>query len=123
MNPLYISGITPTGELLAGGLFTMKDTHGMPLDLSYELCKENKLCPDWLEYLLDAGRQDGWKWDSAADEMRLLVGDTIAKELIEKYKVYCALNTRPNDNFISVNQRLWEQKKDYKISGMKVSMV
>lgn len=110
-NIPYITGRTPNGELLVGGLFTLKDTHGMPLDMSCDLCRERGWHVDWFEYLLDAGRQEGWKWDAATAEMELLVGDQLGRELVDRYKQACALAWLPSDDFTSVNQRLWAQKQ------------
>lgn len=110
-EPLFISGYTPDKVPLLAGIFRMKDEVGFPVDMSYEECKHQGLCPDWFEYLCDAGRQGDWKYDAAEQEMRMLVGDVIADEIVQRFKVVGALEMRAGDTFPSVCQRLWQRKQ------------
>jgi len=54
------------------GAYTLKDTEGMPIDVSYELAKEQGLDIDWVEAVFDALRQSITKYDGLMAEIKLL---------------------------------------------------
>lgn len=108
-SPLYITGETPCGRPLMGGLFTLKDTHGMSLDMAIELCNDVPALPDWCEYLADAGSQDGWKLDAATQDMRMLVGDDKTNAIMAKFK---ETPIKPGDTLQSACQRALQAKRD-----------
>lgn len=56
-SPLYVTGVTPEGQPLVGGVYRMKDEFGFPIDLSVLVLREKGANVDWLELLADAGRQ------------------------------------------------------------------
>ena len=70
MKQIYITGNTQaSGQLLVGGLFTMMDTFGFPLDLSILTLRDSGThTPDWLDYLADAEVQD--KLPVAAERLK-----------------------------------------------------
>ena len=76
-NPLYITGLTPGGIPLIGGIFTLKDTFGFPLDMSYELVKENGHLIDYCELLCDAWLNDCLKFDMVVRELEMLGGSHV----------------------------------------------
>lgn len=107
MNPIYITGHTLEGKLLMGGIFTMKDQEGFPVDTSYEICKENGHLIDWAEYLYDAGRWGIESWDRAVKEMTLLLGAE-AQEVLKRYLMVIQNHV---ENFKEANNRLWQEKR------------
>lgn len=112
---LYITGKTTEGLLLVGGLFKFKDELGFPLDVSLDVIKEYpNMTVDWCEYLADAGRQLDWKFDSALDEIKLLLGENAEKVIIVRFM---ALGNRimkdnPDLKFIEVCERIIEMKRN-----------
>jgi hypothetical protein len=54
------------------GLFTLRDQEGFPLDMSYEICKENGWDVDWVDILADAARQCIFKFKAVVEEMEML---------------------------------------------------
>ena len=59
---MKIVGKTTDGKWLLSGVFTLFDTHGFPLEMAFEECKERNLMPDWFEFYDDA-TSHGWKHD------------------------------------------------------------
>ncbi len=112
---LYMSGLTPDGTPLMAGIFRIHDEIGFPVDMTYEICKEKKQCPDWLEYLADAGSQKQWKFDAAVKEMQMLIGEYLTQEILSKFKFLGALMTKEGDNFISICEKIVNTKKKNRI--------
>ena len=112
-NPLYTTGIAaPDNKILVGGIFTMKDELGFPVDMSYEVCKENGLYIDWCEFLADAGRQKQWKFDDALGEIKNLLPEECEK-IFHSFKVYGATLMRElgYNDFIQICEKILEIKK------------
>jgi hypothetical protein len=59
------------------GVFTMRDQEGFPIDMSYELAKENGWEVDWVEALADAARQCIFKYDALIEEIKMLEPDRL----------------------------------------------
>ena len=59
------------------GVFRMKDQEGFPIDMSYELAKENGWEVDWVEALADAARQCIFKYDALIEEIKMLEPDKL----------------------------------------------
>lgn len=110
-SPLYCSGLTPDGIPLLAGLFRLRDECGFPVDMAYEIAKEKGQCPDWAEFLADAGAQPGWKFDAAFHEIEMLLGPTLAAEILQRFKRWGASVMAPGDDFISICQRLLDHKR------------
>jgi hypothetical protein len=72
--PLYVTGTTPEGKPLVGGIFRMKDEQGFPLDSSYDYCRESGLAIDYLELLCDAWLNSPEKYDAVVAELNFLGG-------------------------------------------------
>ena len=108
---LYQSGITQDGVPLLAGIFSMKDQQGFPVDASLHECQQRGLCPDWAEYLADAGRHRQWKFDAACDELRFLLGDSLTNEIIQRFKAWGAALMRLGDTFIDACERMVEAKR------------
>jgi hypothetical protein len=85
-SPLYITGYTPDGRRLLGGVFRLKDQHGFPLDMSFEIAKENGFLIDYAELLSDAWFNDCLKFDFITRELDMLGGSHV-----EEWKQWAAL--------------------------------
>jgi hypothetical protein len=59
------------------GVFRMKDQEGFPVDMAYELAKENGWEVDWVEALADAARQCILKYDALIEEIEMLEPDKL----------------------------------------------
>jgi hypothetical protein len=59
------------------GVFRMKDQEGFPIDMAYELAKENGWEVDWVESLADAARQCIFKYDALIEEIGMLEPDKL----------------------------------------------
>ncbi len=57
-NILYISGSTPDGTPLVGGVWTLRDQEGFPLELSHLFCRDQGWAVDWAEAMADASRSN-----------------------------------------------------------------
>ena len=68
---------TTDGTHLLRGAYKLKDESGLPLDVIHELCRDQGIQVDWVEVLLDAGRQSVLKFDAVMDEIRLLVPEQV----------------------------------------------
>ena len=53
-DTIYITGTTPEGKLLIGGLWRKHRQEGFPLDISLMLCREQGLLPDVVELFAEA---------------------------------------------------------------------
>jgi hypothetical protein len=55
----------------------MRDQEGFPVDMSYEIAKENEWDIDWVEALADAARNCILKYDALIDEISMLEPDKL----------------------------------------------
>ncbi len=77
MKPLYITGFTPEGKPLLGGIFKIKDQCGFPLDASFDLAREKGLAIDYMELLCDAWLSNCLGFDAVVRELDMLGGSRI----------------------------------------------
>ena len=106
-TPLYMTGITPDGSPLIGGIYTLKDQSGFPLDMSYEEVRRMGACPDWAECLADAGAQCIIKFDGVVTELSCLLGEAHAAEIVSKFKQWgAALAAEVGMDWAAVCQRM-----------------
>lgn len=57
---MEIRGVTTSGHYVVGGVFSLYDTRGLPLDVVLDTLKERNIVPDWPLFCMDALRA-GWK--------------------------------------------------------------
>jgi hypothetical protein len=113
MSVLYQTGFTPDGIPLLGGIYRLKDQEGFPVDMAYELCRDKGVCPDWAEFLADAGSQKDWKFDDAFHEIEMLCGKEISGEIMERFKIWGQSLIGEGDDFISICKKMlaWKRGK------------
>ena len=51
---IYTTGLTPGGLNLVGGIWTLWDQHGFPLEMSHLICRDSGWHVDWIEAMADA---------------------------------------------------------------------
>lgn len=112
MTALYVTGVSPDGRPLIGGIFRMKDEIGFPLDMSFEICQEHNWRIDYLELLCDAWLKDCLGFDSVIKEL-----DMLESSHVEEWKTVCTstLNRFPKmlrtENPISTACKYWLSRK------------
>lgn len=55
---IYATGCTPDGITLIGGVWTLHDQEGFPLEMSHLTCQQNGWRIDWMEAMADASRSN-----------------------------------------------------------------
>ena len=90
-TPLY-SILDGQGDLLLCGIFDLQDTHGFPIDASFEEAKMRGARIDWLEAMCTCWLNDPLKFDSFERQASSLVGF----DLMEKWCAYGAMFAAQN---------------------------
>ena len=55
---IYVTGYTVEGDPLIGGIWTLHDQEGFPLEMSYIMCRNERWDIDWMEAMADASRSN-----------------------------------------------------------------
>ena len=55
---IYTTGCTPDGTPLIGGVWTLRDQEGFPLEMSHLVCRDKGWAIDWMEAMADASRSN-----------------------------------------------------------------
>jgi len=55
---IYTTGCTEDGTYLIGGVWTLRDQVGFPIEMSHVVCKQNGWLIDWMEAMADASRSN-----------------------------------------------------------------
>ena len=55
---VYITGKTPDGKELVGGLWTLWSQEGFPIEMFHLKCEQEGTLVDWIEALADADRRN-----------------------------------------------------------------
>jgi hypothetical protein len=55
---IYSTGCTPDGVILVGGVWTLWNQEGFPLEMSHIICIENGWAIDWMEAMADASQSN-----------------------------------------------------------------
>lgn len=53
---IYTTGCTPDGTPLIGGVWTLRDQEGFPVEMSHLVCRDKGWAIDWMEAMADASR-------------------------------------------------------------------
>ena len=55
---IYSTGCTPDGTILIGGVWTLRDQEGFPLEMSHLVARDKGWLIDWAEAMADASRSN-----------------------------------------------------------------
>lgn len=55
---IYMTGCTPDGTPLIGGVWTLRDQEGFPLEMSHLVARDKGWLIDWAEAMADASRSN-----------------------------------------------------------------
>lgn len=84
--PLYITSFNENGQALVGGVARMWFQHGFPVDMSFEIIKEDRNKVDWCEALADAWLNDPSKFDVIVNDISMLEGGDVAIQCSDNFK-------------------------------------
>jgi hypothetical protein len=86
---MKLTGFTPAGDGVVNEIFTLYDTHGLPLDVILGILTDWKILPDWVALYKDALKA-GWSskraliWiESGVRDSLHPHADEICKRLVE----------------------------------------
>lgn len=77
---IHRTGTTPEGHPVYGGVFRFYETHGLPLDVVFDLIKQRGGYVDWLDYYLDA-RKAGMKHERIISKLDETISDSFGPEV------------------------------------------
>ena len=80
---IYATGSTPDGTVLIGGVWTLWDQEGFPLEMSHLLCQQKGWAVDWLEAMADASRTHNLP--SLMDHVQTFLPDHVVERLREGF--------------------------------------
>ena len=72
--------------------FELQDTHGLPIDVTHDLCKENGIHVDWLAALCKCWLNSCLKYDSFVRQASLLANVDLDKKFKQAGAVAIAMN-------------------------------
>lgn len=77
--PIYVTGETSNGKKLVDGVWAMYETHGLPLDIIFDLCIRKEWMPDWIE-LYKQMLSSGMKHSRILSKLESDINDSFGKE-------------------------------------------
>ena len=93
--------LTGDGKPMIDGelLFRLKDSYGLPLDISLDQILTKGFAVEWIRFI-EAAREHGW-WDFQTYALLTAARDDLPEhrrlldEIIQRFKVYVMANTHP----------------------------
>lgn len=92
---IKVTGVTESGDFLVGGLYTLKDTVGFPLDISYDVVKEKGCFVDWFDIALDAGCHGIGKYEAILTEIESIAGSYVVGKIEFAFAVLWTQKGKP----------------------------
>lgn len=80
---IYIVGYTEANETVVGGLWRLYETHGLPLDVIFDVCMQRKWIPGWIDLYEDM-KKSGMQHSRILSKLEEAINDSFGKE-------YCAV--------------------------------
>ena len=77
--PIHAVGETTNAKILVDGIWAMYETHGLPLDIIFDLCIRKEWMPDWIE-LYKQMRDSGMKHSRILSKLEESINDSFGKE-------------------------------------------
>lgn len=111
---LYTTGVTTTGEVLVGGIWKFKTQEGFPVEMAWMELRDRGLCPDWAEYLADAGavQLPAFEFSTALSELKTFLTDAVFSDVYAKFKQWWSISYEQGDDFSDTCRRMLRQKHD-----------
>jgi hypothetical protein len=78
-NPLYIIGYTENKEPVMGGVWSAYETHGLPLDIIFDVCIQRKWIPGWPDLYKDM-KKSGMEHGRILSKLEEAINDSFGKE-------------------------------------------
>lgn len=79
---ITITGYTVNKEPVVAGIWSMYETHGLPLDIIFDICIRRKFIPDWIALYKDM-RNSGMKHDRILSKLQEAINDSYGREHCE----------------------------------------
>lgn len=76
---IYIIGYTEADETVVGGIWKIYETHGLPLDIIFDLCIQRKWIPGWIDLYQDMIKS-GMEHTRILSKLEEAINDSFGKE-------------------------------------------
>lgn len=77
--PIYVVGETTDGRKLVDGVWAMYETHGLPLDVIFDVLIQKESIPDWIA-LYKQMRESGMQHSRILSKLDEAISDSYGKE-------------------------------------------
>jgi alanyl-tRNA synthetase len=72
-------GETQDGKQVVQGVWTLYETHGLPLDIALSVCQEKGWIPDWIDLYMNM-RRSGMDRERTFSKLEEAINDSFGKE-------------------------------------------
>ena len=90
---LEVVGQAPEGKIVVKNIFQMAATDGIPLGIILEVCRENNMVIDWIDYF-HSGVASGMNPDRILNRISIetegVAGEEYSKSVVNRLKLYIA---------------------------------
>jgi len=93
-----LTGYTTDGKSVYGGVYKFYETHGIPLDIIFNIFIERDWIPDWIDIYKSAS-YGGMKHDRIISKLEEAISDSYGKE-------YCDAVIFRLDNWFKTQEKL-----------------
>lgn len=76
---IYITGYTEDNQMVVGGVWSLYETHGLPLDIIFDVCIERKWIPGWID-LYKEMKKSGMEHSRILSKLEEAINDSFGKE-------------------------------------------
>ena len=103
---IYTTGLTSDGKQLIGGVWTLRDQEGFPLEMSYLIAQDRGWQIDWAEAMADASLSD--RCPSLMQQIEAFLPESVILHL----KLGFVFNVRSGKSFMDImNEKRANAKK------------
>lgn len=93
-----LTGYTTDGKPVYGGVYKFYETHGIPLDIIFNIFIERDWIPDWID-IYKSALSGGMKHDRIISKLEEAISDSYGKE-------YCDAVISRLDNWLKKQEKL-----------------
>ncbi len=76
---IHIVGYTEANETVVGGLWKIYETHGLPLDIIFDVCKQRNWIPGWIDLYEDM-KKSGMEHGRIFSKLEEAINDSFGKD-------------------------------------------